>query len=285
MRVGGREIGGGAPCFIVAEVGLAHEGDYGLAKRLVDLAVVGGADAVKFQVYRTEELVSYDRDPEMFDRFRRKELPYEAFTELKQYAEGKGIIWFATPHTVGAFEFLRDLGVGLWKVGSGDRGQILPLVLGTGKPVFVSLGMRGHDDIYELIGSLPVGKDIVVMHCVSLYPVPPGSADLGYIRDFLLYDCADIGIEIGYSDHLAGSLGVEVAVALGAKVIEKHVCLLQSTGGDVACALNAGEFRGMVTRIRRIEEMLGDGRRHYSELERETEKWALKGKGGLRPLC
>jgi len=263
--------------FIVAEAGLGHEGRIELAKRMVDEARVAGADAVKFQVYRTEELIHPSRDAERFERFKRKELSYSDFRELKEYSGVVGIEWFATPHTVGAFEFLvGDLGVETVKVGSGDRGEILDLAVRDGrvKRVFVSLGMRGEDEIRDLVVKYTDYRDVLTfLHCVTMYPVPDDKVDL---------EAFNYGRYFGYSDHTVGSVACVAAAALGASVIEKHLKLPESTGQDVAGALFGDEFGQMVRDVRRVEVMLGDGTRHYSEEERGNEAWALKKEDGLR---
>jgi N,N'-diacetyllegionaminate synthase len=285
MKVGSREIGGNAPCFIVAEVGLAHEGRFDLAERLVDLAAESGADAVKFQAYKTEDLINKDRDPERWKRFKRKELRPEDFYDLRAHAEWKKIIWFCTPHTMSAFEFLNSLDVPLWKIGSGESNDspILRAAVETGKPVFISTGLRDEKGIEDLILRLPRFRDIALLHCITMYPVTPQRANLGFLGP-LEHWCRSVGAVMGYSDHSVGTLACEVAVSMGAKIIEKHIKLPESTGQDVHGALFADEFKGMVGRIREIETMIGSSTRQYSEEEKENEKWALKGKDGLRPL-
>lgn len=283
MKIGNCGIGGSSPCFIVAEAGLAHEGSEELALRLVDLAVGAGADAVKFQVYKVHELVDRKRASDWFERFKSKQLGYASFMKIKVYAEGRGIVWFATPHTLGAFEFLKSLNVPVWKVGSGEKGNdlILRRCLDTGKPVFVSTGMREHSEVMQLIEWY--GSELTAfLHCVSLYPTHPHLANLGFLR-FMGKWCRRFGAQLGYSDHTTNSYACEIAAAMGAKVIEKHIKLPESTGNDVECALDRAEFKKMVRRIRMVESMTLESRRIYSGEERDTEAWALKGKDGRRP--
>jgi len=276
MKIAGREIGGNRPCFIVAEAGLAHGGDPKKAFELIDLAVEAGADAVKFQVYKAEDLVSRDRDVDLYNRFKSKELSYYDFKQLREYAEVRGIIWFATPHTKGALEFLESLMVPCYKVGSGERGVgLFYEILGMNKPVFISTGLRDENDILYLTDTFE-SKNIIFLHCVTQYPVPPKSADLLFLKK--------LKTPFGYSSHCVGYLDCLLAVALGAKIIEKHIKLLESTGQDCAGALFGDEFKGMVKLIRLSERMLGDGNRHYTEAERKNELWALKGSDGRRPL-
>lgn len=283
MQVGQKKIGKNNRCFVVAEAGLAHEGRAELAFRLVDAAVRGRADAVKFQVYRAKELIDWRRDGELFERFKRKELAYSVFSELKAYAEGKGLIWFATPHTMSAFEFLRNLGMELWKIGSGERyGELFGKVMDTGKPVIVSTGMRWQHEIFDMVDRYG-GKNVCFLHCLTQYPSIPHLLNLNFL-DRLKVVCGQRGSLMGYSSHNIGWLDVEVAVAKGACVIEKHIKLAESTGQDVHGALDADEFRLMESRIRDIEHLLGSDIRVYSSEEQENEKWALKRPDGKRPL-
>lgn len=279
MKICNKEVGGESPCFIVAEAGLAHGGDPKKAFELIDVAVEGGADAVKFQVYKTEDLVEGNRNSELFDRFKSKELGYSVFKELSEYAKEKGIIWFATPHTEDALGVLQGLGVPCYKIGSGEKGSgLFGKIIDTGKPVFISTGMRTHSEIIKLVSewNLP---NVIFLHCVTMYPVHPHHANLGFLNTL-----KQLGVKYGYSCHMPGIVGVEVAVALGAKVIEKHIKLQESTGQDTLCALFKDELRAMVKKVRLIETVLGSQIRVYSEEERINEKWALKSEDGRRPL-
>ncbi len=284
IKIGNDYRGGDRPCFIVAEAGLAHEGDISLAMRLIDLAAEGGAHAVKFQMYRTKELISMDRDPVRYENFKRKELPYKAFEVLKRYAEDNRLIWFATPHTMSAFEFLKDLGVVLYKIGSGENwiSPITRAIIDTGKPVFISTGMRSDTDV--MILTMDYGSEnVAFLHCVSLYPVGENKVNLAFM-DRLGRWCKEVDSTMGYSDHFPGTYAAELAVIMGAKIIEKHIKLPESTGQDTSVALDLKGFKNMVKAIQRVERMLGPKIKQYSDEERSTEKWALKGKDGKRPL-
>lgn len=278
MKIEGKEIEVNKPCFIVAEAGLAHEGRLDYAFSLIDLAVEASADAIKFQVYKTGELIDKGRGGEFYERFRRKELRYGDFVRVQAYARAKGIIWFATPHTDGALEFLEALMVPCYKVGSGEiNGGLLASVLSTGKPVFFSLGLRSEKDALYTSRFISINNKMAApLHCVTQYPVPAKDANLAFMKK--------LGGLYGYSSHCVGYLDCLVAVALGAKVIEKHIKLPESTGQDCAGALFGDEFRNMVRLIRKSEEMLGDGNRYYTGAERKNESWALKGRDGKRPL-
>jgi len=284
MKIRDKEIGGDSPCFIVAEAGLAHEGVEENAYLLIDHAVDAGADAVKFQIYNTKDLIERSRDAELYDRFKRKELPYKVFADLKKYAENKGIIWFATPHNQSAFKYLKSLNVDLYKIGSGEREEnLIKSILNTKKPVFISTGMREHTDVIDLVRRYGSRK-VAFLHCITMYSVIEEYANINFLKTLEMV-CDTYKSVVGYSDHLSGTLGVEIAVARGAKIIEKHFILDSTKGNDVKGGLQKKEFSGMVKKIRQIERILGTEYRNYSDSERENELWALKNpKDWKRPL-
>ena len=247
------------------------------AEELIHDAVAAGCDCVKFQVYQTDELIDKKRGPERYAEFKERELSYDQFVQLHDICEWHGIDFLATPHTVGAFEFLEELGVEQYKVGSGDRGEILELALKTGKKTYVSTGMRNQQEAVKLIWKT-WGYNATVLHCITQYPVTDETVNLGFMR-FLNQHCS----KWGYSDHFPGTYACELAVAMGASVIEKHIRLPESEGQDNSCALNAEELKELVRKIRKIEVMIGSEERIYSQAERENESWALKGKNGKRP--
>ena len=252
-------------------------GDLESAVRLIRMASEAGCDCVKFQVYKTSELIDIMRGPKRYAEFKERELTYNQFVLLEGYCRGHGIDFLATPHTVGAFEFLEELGVEQYKVGSGDRGEILELALKTGKKTYVSTGMRNQQEAVKLIWKT-WGYNATVLHCITQYPVTDETVNLGFMR-FLNQHCS----KWGYSDHYPGTYACELAVAMGATVIEKHIRLPESEGQDNSCALNAEELKELVRKIRQIEVMIGSEERIYSQAERENESWALKGKNGKRP--
>lgn len=284
MIISGKTIDNESPCFIVAEAGLAHNGNFENAIKLIDLAVEAGADAVKFQVYRTKELISEERSPDWFERFQKKELPYEAFAKLKEYAEKNKIIWFATPHTESAFEYLRRIDVPCYKVGSGEHDfDFIDKIADTGKPLIISSGMRTHYEVLRLIDRYG-SPNTAFLHCVTDYPTLEHLTNLGFIDTMKCHAVASRSV-IGYSDHAEGTYACELAAAKGAKIIEKHICLDDTEGQDVKVSLQGKEVKNFVKKIRQVERMVGSEFRGYSAEERENEKWALKSKeDNKRPL-
>ncbi len=281
MRIGSKTIG--SECFIVAEAGVAHDGDPKRAFELIDVAVRAGADAVKFQIYRTRDLIDHKRRPELYLRFKKKELPFEAFEKLERYSLEKGLLWFATPHTISGLDYLKKLGVPLYKIGSGEKGsRLFGKILDVGKPTIISTGMRTQSEVLRMV-ELYGGKQTAFLHCVTMYPVHPHLANMSFLKR-LIAACGQVGSLAGYSCHMAGTVGVEMAVTLGAKIIEKHIKLPDSEGQDTLCALDGKEFGLMVKKIRHIETILGSEDRVYSGEEKEAESWALKRKDGKRPI-
>jgi len=283
IRLGNRYVGGDKPCFVVAEAGLSHLGSLDRAKELVDAAVGCGAEAIKFQAYKTAELINKDRAPDDYERFSKRELSYDQLKELKAYAENQGILWFATGHTLGAVDFLRKQNVRLYKIGSAERDRrAFDRIINTGKPVFISTGMREHADILNLVTKYG-GKNTAFLHCISAYPTIDGDANLGFLNTLRRW-CDSVGSVCGYSDHMVGTYGVELAVAMGAKIVEKHIKVEAFKGRDNPVSLTPKEFGAMVKAIRRVETMVGEETRVYGGMEHETETWAMKGKDGKRPV-
>ena len=269
--------------YIIAEAGLSHMGKMEYAEELIHNAVMAECNAVKFQVYKTSELIDEQRGPDRYIEFLQRELSYRDFEELKDICTDHSIDFLATPHTVGAFEFLEELGVKQYKVGSGDRGEILELALKTGKKTYVSTGMRDSKQLTDLMLERFEYRNMVFMHCITQYPVTAENVNLGVLNYFKRCFGEYVPSKYGYSDHFPGTYACELAVAMGATVIEKHIRLPESEGQDNSCALNAEELKELVRKIRKIEVMIGSEERIYSQAERENESWALKGKNGKRP--
>lgn len=277
VRIGSREIGAGMPVFIIAEAGVNHLGNIEIAKHLVDMAVISRADAVKFQIFRTENLVS-SVAPDWIDRLKPKELPYDAFVVLKEYCRKKNIIFMATAHDEESLDFLRSLEPPAYKIGSGEvsNTDYIRKVAGFGKPVILSTGMYSMDDVRKAVQLFEEqqNRDLVLLHCVTCYPPAPEDINLfamgALTREF---NCP-----VGYSDHSIGIDIVLAAAALGASVIEKHIAVSKSTPGSQDCLVSCDErdLAEMVNSIRRIEKALGSGSKMPSEKELISRQWARK---------
>jgi N-acetylneuraminate synthase/N,N'-diacetyllegionaminate synthase len=283
VHIGSRKVGTGEPAFIIAEAGVNHNGDLDLAERLVDAAAGAGADAVKFQTFHAERLVSlaapkaeYQRErtdatESQLDMLRRLELSPEAHRELHSYCRQRGIIFLSTPFDTASADLLEELEVPAFKIGSGEitNWPLLEYVARKGKPVILSTGMSYLSEVDEAVRTMQESgcEELILLHCVSNYPAKASDANLRAIHTM----AAAFGVPVGYSDH---TLGIEVpvaAVALGACVIEKHLTLDRSLSGpDHHASFSPAEFAEMTRAIREVETALGDGRKQPMPAEVEV---------------
>lgn len=251
--------------FIIAEAGVNHNGDVNIAKKMIDAAWEAGADAVKFQAFKAESMVSesapkagYQKtvDGSHLEMLRKLELSCQEFKGLYDYCKKKGIIFMATPFDRESARFLNSLGMSIFKIASGEitNYRLLKEIAGYRKKIILSSGMSDLSEIKKALNVL--GRKVTILHCNTQYPTPPEAANL---RAMLTIKDA-FGTEIGYSDH---SLGIEVsiaAVALGARAIEKHFTLNRNMPGpDHKASIEPVELKMMVRAIRNIEKALGDG--------------------------
>tara|TARA_B100000767_G_C19773109_1_gene541145 strand:- start:954 stop:1964 length:1011 start_codon:yes stop_codon:yes gene_type:complete len=257
---------------IIAEAGVNHNGSLDIAFKLIDAASDAGADLVKFQTFQAEKLVTekaskadYQKattgsEESQFDMIKKLELSPEDHDKLISYCNDKNIGFFSTGFDIDSLNMLIDLKLDLIKVPSGEITNLpyLRHVGSLGKPVIMSTGMANLHEVGEALNVLEesgVSKEnVCILHCNTEYPTPIKDVNLRA----MLKIKETFGVDIGYSDH---TLGIEVstaAVALGAKVIEKHLTLDRGMSGpDHAASLEAKEFALMVTAIRNIEKALG----------------------------
>ena len=259
------------PCFVIAEAGVNHNGDIGLAKDLIRAAREAGADAVKFQTWVTEDIVTrgsvsagYQQantaEESQFQLLKELELPHEAFRELKAFAGEEGILFLSTPDDSGSARFLVELGMPLLKTGSGELTNLpfLAELAAYGLPMVVSTGMSTLEevriavDLIQRVNSEP----LTLLHCVSNYPADPAECNLRAMDTM----AQELDVVIGYSDHTMGISVPIAAVARGARVIEKHLTLdCEMSGPDHLCSADPVEFKAMMVGIREVEAALGDG--------------------------
>lgn len=258
--------------FVIAEIGSNHDGDFGEALGLMDVAVKAGADAVKFQSFLADHLVS--RDSPDYAMLKRIELPREWYPRLKQAAAERGLKFFSTATNDVTLGWLQECGAELYKIASPNITH-LPLIRKTaaiGKPVVMSTGMAGLEQIDEAVQTfLSTGnRQLCLLHCVSDYPARPESINLRFIETLReLYP-----FPIGFSDHTLDIGTAIAAVAVGARAIEKHLTSDRSRPGpDHHYALQPDEFIAMVRNIRITEAALGS--RHKVLSPGEREKTAL----------
>lgn len=277
--------------FIIAEAGVNHNGDVALARRLIDVAADSGADAVKFQTFRAEALVSPEarmaeyqkrnlgEETSQYEMLKQLELSDEIQCELNVYAKSRGILWFSTAFDPESLTFLIGQDLPVWKVPSGEvtNYPYLRRIGALGRPVILSTGMSTLSDVEGALEVLQQAgarrEDICVLHCTTEYPAPWQDVNLRAMNTL----GNAFGLACGYSDHTTGIEIPVAAVALGARVIEKHFTLDRTLPGpDHAASLEPDELRAMVTSIRHIELALGDGVKRLTQSERSNRLVARK---------
>ncbi len=282
-------IGQQEKVFVIAEVGVNHDGQFAKALTLIDQAVQAGADAVKFQIFRADTLVTpdaptadYQRDrlaqPSQQDLLAQLELSRDDFRALSAHCDKRNIIFLATPFTQDDLSFLVSLGAPAIKLASTDltNRPLLDAAIQTTLPLLLSTGACTADEIDETIdylGSRGALDRSVIMHCVSCYPTPMSAINLRAIGSLHhRYRCL-----VGLSDHTASVDTGALAIAAGAVVVEKHITLDQSAAGpDHATSLDPTNFQLFVTRMREAEIALGDGQLGMNELETNVRQVARK---------
>ncbi|HEY2643287.1 MAG TPA: N-acetylneuraminate synthase family protein [Galbitalea sp.] len=268
ITIGGNKIGENEPVYVIAEIGLNHNGDVELAKRLIDVAADSGAQAVKFQkrtpaISTPEHMKSQLRETPWgtmtYLEYRyRVEFDRDQYIEIGDYATLRGLDWFASPWDEEAVAFLEDLDVVAHKVASASVTDIamLEALAATAKPIILSTGMSTLEQIDRAVEVL--GTDnLIILHATSTYPLPPEEANIRMINT--LRD-RYAGVPIGYSGHERGLQISIAAVALGAMVVERHITLDRTMwGSDHAASLEPTGFEHLVRDIRVVGEALGDG--------------------------
>ena len=274
FEIGGRPVGGGAPVLFIAEAGVAHFGDMGLAMQLVDLAADAGADVFKTQFFDVEAMISSEM-PEWRDRLRPRNLSLDEFRTLKQRCDERGLLFMSTAHDATRIEWLAKLDVPAVKVGSGERNNpgFLRQLAELGRPMIVSTGMYREADVEEALDACQAGgcDRVALLHCVTSYPTPATDVNLQAMdRLAELFDGP-----VGYSDHTQDHLAVLAAVARGAEVIEKHITILRDVPNAQDWKVSAGP-----------EDLAqGHGRKEPAPSEADGQKWALKSVVAVRDLA
>lgn len=267
FEIAGRRIGPDDPSFIIAEIGVNHNGSVAIAKQLVDCAVEAGADCAKFQLRDLQSLYrnsgkSDDASADLGAQYTlevlaRSNLTNEQMGEILDYARARGIIPLCTPWDLRSVAYLAAWGVEAFKIASADltNHQLLRAVAATGKPMILSTGMSREAEILESVGELRrAGAQFALLHCNSTYPAPFKDVHLRYMDRLAKLS----GAIVGYSGHERGYSVPIAAVARGASIIEKHITLDRNmVGNDHKVSLEPGEFKDMVTAIREIEAALG----------------------------
>ncbi len=272
--IGNKTISDDSPCFIIAEIGINHNGSIDLAKRMIDEAVMAGCDAVKFQkrtvtkVYTPEELDVYR--PNYYGNTNRDlklglELSYEDYCEIDRYCKAKKIMWFASCWDIDSVDFIEQFDVPCHKIASAllTDDDFLYKIKSTGKPVLLSTGMSTMEEIRHAVSIL--GEDnLVIYQCTSTYPTEHKEINLRVIEEFR----REFSCPIGYSGHEKGLLPSILAVELGASSVERHITIDRTLwGSDQAASLEPEGLRRMVRDIREVKTILGNGTKVVYESE------------------
>ncbi len=275
VKIGDRWVGEGHPVFIIAEIGINHNGNLHIAKRLVDVAFMAGCDGVKFQKRTPEKAVPPEFQNVMretpwgiisyLDYRRMVEFGFKEYDDIDQYCKEKGIIWFASCWDEDSVDFIEQFSPPCYKIASASLTDIplLEKVKSTGRPVILSTGMSTLEEIaasVELLGT----EHLLIAHSTSTYPCPPEELNLRMIETLReRFDCP-----IGYSGHEVGLQTTYAAVTLGAAFVERHITLDRAMwGSDQAASVEPGGMIRLVRDIRVIERALGDGQKRVYDSE------------------
>jgi N-acetylneuraminate synthase len=267
VRIGDHPVGTGHPAYITGEIGINHNGDLGIAKRLIDVASMAGCDAVKFQKRTPEKAVPPEYQEVMRDTpwgiisyldYRRKvEFGFEEYSEINRYCREKGITWFASCWDEESVDFIEGFSPPCYKIASATitDTSLLRKVRRKGKPVIISTGMSTLEEI-EAAVSILGAEDLLIAHSTSTYPCPSAELNLRMIRTLQdRFNCP-----IGYSGHEVGLQTTLAAVTLGASFIERHITLDRAMwGSDQAASVEPWGLMRLTRDIRVIEQALGDG--------------------------
>lgn len=266
VKIANKVIGDGYPCFIIAEIGINHNGSVSLAKKMIDIAVTTGCDAVKFQkrtidvVYTKEELAKERKS--VFgntngDLKRGLEFGEAEYKEIDEYCKKKGIIWFASCWDEASVDFIEKFNVPCYKIASASLtdDNLLKYTKSKGKPILLSTGMSTMEEIRHAVSILGE-ENLVIYHCTSTYPSDTGEMNLRVIPELK----KEFSCPIGYSGHERGVTPSVISVVMGANSVERHITNDRTNwGSDQAASLETAGLYHMVRDIRQVPILLGDG--------------------------
>src|ERR1700676_69838 len=290
IHISGRAIGPSQRCFVIAEACDNHLGNIDVAKEMVRQAKACGVDAIKFQHHLPDEEMLRDGGPTsanfekpLYEFLERYGLKLDQHYELYRYCKEFGIIYLCTPFSRKAACEMNEMGLGGFKIGSGELTDLptLKVIAAFGKPMILSTGMAEWHEIDETVATLkPINSQIVLMNCVSEYPARHADVNLNVIREMeSRYD-----VIVGHSDHTPDIYTSIAAVALGAKLIEKHFILdRRQPGPDRAVSIEPYELCELVKGVHRVEEALGSNKTVH-DLEKPIRSWAHRSVVSTRPI-
>lgn len=275
--------------YIIAEAGVNHNGDIATAIKMIDAAKKSGCDCVKFQTFKADALVTKtakkadyqvantQNEDSQYTMLKNLELSYEDFFVLKEHCDKVGIDFMSTPFDEQSVDLLEKLGVSVYKMSSGDitNKRLLSYVAEKQKPIILSTGMCTMEEVEEAVSWIEAQKNqqITLLHCTSNYPTPYEDVNMQAMKTLE----EKFSYEVGYSDHTKGIIIPIMAVAMGAKVIEKHFTLdKEMEGPDHKASLDVLELCAMVEAIRNIEAAKGDGTKQPAKSELSTREVARK---------
>jgi N,N'-diacetyllegionaminate synthase len=286
IKIGNKLIGEGHPTFIIAEIGMNHNGDINLAKKIIKAAKDAGADAAKFQIFTAEKLVTKEAETygnedghlpkyqqEMYKKY---EFSREKWREIKNYCDNIGIIFFASVWDEGNADLLEELGTSVFKI-SGMEITNFPLLEYIAKkklPIILSTGMSTIKEVKEGLDVIKKFNDqLILLHCIQAYPAKAEDANLLSMVSLR----EKFGFPIGFSDHTPDILTDTMAVALGANVLEKHFTIDKKLPGvDHHLSFDPAQMKKMVKEVRLVEKMLGSREKIVTESEKEARMMARK---------
>ena len=283
-------------CFFIAEIGVNHNGSVETARELIDVASSAGADAVKFQTFFAEELVTTSAkkaayqarntgaDGTQFEMLKALELDADSHRQLKKHCEDRQIMFLSTPFSARAADMLLDVGVDAYKVGSGDltHPAFLRDLAARQKPMILSTGMGTLAEVAKAVATiLPTNEELALLHCVSNYPASPQDCNL---KAMATLESA-FRLPVGWSDHTQGDAISVAAAALGASIIEKHFTLDRtSEGPDHLASLEPDELRKLVSKVRDVSSAMGTGLKLPTAAELDTASIARRSVVAARDL-
>ena len=289
MEIKDHKIGENHSCFIIAEAGVNHNGSVELAKKLIDVAKDAGADAVKFQTFKAENIVvknaekaEYQKETtgigeSQYDMIKKLELTEYDFKELADYAKKKGILFLSSPFDKESVDLLDEINVPAFKVASGEitNFPLLNYIAKKEKPIILSTGMSTLGEVEEALNVIRSEgvEDVILLHCISNYPARIEDVNLRAMETLK----QAFKLPVGFSDHTLGITALIAAVALGACVIERHFTLDRNLPGpDHKASLEPNELKEMIKAIRDVEMALGDGIKKPTKEEEEIKKVARR---------
>jgi N,N'-diacetyllegionaminate synthase len=278
FKIANRVISSKDPVYFVAEIGLNHNGDMQLARTMIHAAKRSGAEAVKFQTYKSERLADPVKNPALYQIFKLSELTADYHKQLKQMCVENELAFISTPFDEESVDLLALCGVDAFKVASSDLTNypLLRKIASYNLPVIISTGMGYMDEVMDSIFVLKKAgcESVLPLHCVSNYP--PEDSEMNLLS--LTSMRKTLGMDVGYSDHFIGELASLTAITLGALLIEKHFTTSKNLPGpDQRLSADEGEFHTLVEKARRLESMLGDGVKKPSDKEMNSRSSGRQG--------